>query len=128
MDNEQFVTFYRAVAADPEVEPGFSELADLRECTDAPITAAGMRRVQEIAEAFLASAGQVMRCSVVAPDDLTFGVTRMYEMWGGETAEAVHVFRAPGPAMEWLGLPPSTRLEDLHSQGRVRALPGAPSD
>ncbi len=43
----------------------------------------------------------------MAPEDLTFGLARMYEAYAHSVPWEFKVFRAMDPALAWLGLPGS---------------------
>jgi hypothetical protein len=97
----------RSLYADPRFDSAMPELVDLREVTGVSVSP----------DMIPSSARWPLHWpsaqrAVVAPTDLLFGLSRMYESYRGEAGDGqFKVFRAFPPALEWLGLsqapPPS---------------------
>ncbi len=60
----------------------------------------------ERAARVLRRAGKTVRCAVIAPDDKSFGLTRIYSAQAGYFGqEEVVVCRDRAEAIHWIGLP-----------------------
>ena len=113
ISDAELILGYQILVADPRVQPGFNELADMSGEWTPDFTSIGMHRVHKIAEDFLADCPGGMRTAVVATRPLPFGLARMYELSNDESAESVKVFSDASRALEWLGLG-SIQLAELH--------------
>ena len=87
------------VRGDPEFDPTFRNLVDLRAVKK--VTIAG-EEMNKLARSSPFAAG--VRRAIVAPSESVFGMSRMYQMMGGDSADEVSVFRGMAEAMEWLRL------------------------
>lgn len=89
-----------ALQADPRFRPDMAELVDLSAITRADVTSSGIRSV-----ARTPLHARTARRAFVAPTDVLFGLTRMYQSYWNDGAEdRLAIFRAREPALEWLGL------------------------
>ena len=94
------VAHVSALQSDPRFSPDMAELVDLSGITRADVTSSGIRTV-----ARTPVHARTARRAFVAPTDLLFGLTRMYQSYWNDGAEdRLAVFRAREPALEWLGL------------------------
>jgi hypothetical protein len=91
------------LASDPSIPPGHRELVDLSGIRDTDVTTAALRRVARI-YAETDKRPEDSRVAIVAPADLFFGLSRMYEAFRGDSPLEIRVFRALGEARAWLGL------------------------
>jgi hypothetical protein len=91
------------LAADPEVQPGFCELIDLREATTDAVSAEDVRRLAA------ATLDNAQRRAFVTTDTLTYGLARMFEVYRSlnRKSDTIAVFRHIKDAEAWLGLTPS---------------------
>ena len=105
---------FQALSADPRFEAGFSQLCDFRDVTEAHLGESEVREIVAAEEGsldFLTGA----RIALVAPEDFSFGLARMWEILADRMPFETHVFRSLGEAIAWLGLterdlPPSCPL------------------
>lgn len=102
----EFVDLYSRLMADPDYELGTNELADLRKVESLDLSAAGLRRVEEITEERYAGSDASFRTAILAPRDHPYGIGRMYEAFSEEGPENVSVCRDPESALAWLELDP----------------------
>jgi hypothetical protein len=93
------VSNHRLVAADSDFDPTYDELLDFREVETMVVTAS---LPQTIAADHIWAEG--VKRAFVAPSDLTFGMTRMYEMLADDKPGNVRVFRDMEDALSWLEL------------------------
>jgi hypothetical protein len=89
-----------ALQADPRFSPDMAELVDLSEITRADVTSSGIQSV-----ARTPAHARTARRAFVAPTDVLFGLTRMYQSyWNDGAQDRLAIFRAREPALEWLGV------------------------
>ncbi len=104
LGDEEVLDFAKRMANDPEFRSGVHELIDLRAADLRAVTSRTLRRVAEIFAAFDTAATRG-RIAFVAPADVAFGLSRMYQAYRTDAVE-VRVFREMDEARAWLGLPP----------------------
>jgi len=83
---------------DPDFDPTFGEIADFTEVTQVDVSAEDIR---ELAQKNIFSPHS--RRAIVVPNDLIFGLARMYEILRdlqGETG--IRVFRTLDEALDWV--------------------------
>ena len=80
------------------------EIVDGRLITDMQITPNGQKRLAGLV-ATKADKLRGGRVTMVASNDITFGMFRMWEAQRGDIDYEVHVFRNIGAALEWIMLP-----------------------
>ena len=85
--------------AAPAFDASFDQLWDLREVTEISVTPDTVRQLAS-ARSFKPGA----RRAVVAPNDLAFGLARMFQLLHDEAPEEFRVFRSVKGARSWLGL------------------------
>jgi hypothetical protein len=104
-DHEIF-GYQREVWSRPDVA-GFNELIDMTAVTQIMIPS--MERVRDLAElaARMGRGAPRSKMAIVAPDDLAFGLGRMFEIRRESAAPGVKpvaVFRTMPEALAWLGI------------------------
>ena len=93
----------RKLASDPSIPPGHRELVDLSGVLVTDVTSLALRRVAQIyAEAD--KRPEDSRVAIVAPADLFYGLSRMYEAFREPSPLEIQVFRELREARAWLGL------------------------
>lgn len=101
-DRELFETFDR-LYRDPAHRVGMDELSDLRAVHNVTVTSVGLQALADQTSRNLDHAHQGWRVAVVAPQDVVFGLARMYGLFREDSPELVRVFRDLRSAEEWLG-------------------------
>ena len=86
----------------PAFRPGLRLVADFRE-SSTPLTGAEVRQLANYAKRTDATWGET-KWSVIASNDLTFGLTRMYIALTRDYHVTTNVFRSAAAANDWLGL------------------------
>ena len=82
---------------------GMNELTDLSEGDASQITADGLRRFAIFTEQIFRKNGvEFSKTAVYSPKELSFGLSRMYEVMIDESPEHFHVFRDIDKAKRWL--------------------------
>lgn len=104
---EDLFEYQRTVWARPDIA-GYDELVDMTAVSDIP--APSPDKIQALAALSVAMDPPASRSrfAIVAPDDLAYGLGRMYQTHRGlasNTAKEVGVFRTVQAGLDWLGLP-----------------------
>lgn len=102
-DNE-FLATYRRLMTDDAYELGTDELADLRAVESLDLSTGALRAVEELTRGRYAGSDTAFRTAILAPQDQSYGVGRMYEVFAEEGPENVCVCRTPTEALVWLDL------------------------
>ncbi|MEW6734287.1 MAG: hypothetical protein AB1489_23375 [Acidobacteriota bacterium] len=89
------------LAEDPEFNPAFSQLLDFRRVKQLHLS---YSTVSKIAQSSIFHPG--IKKAFLAPTDLTYGFSRMYELLSDQLNQQVQVFRQPSQALQWLGIAP----------------------
>jgi hypothetical protein len=97
----ELVDFAQKLASDESFAPGHRELVDLRELRHTEVTGPARRLVAGIFARTDRHADRT-RVAVCAPDDLAFGLSRMYEAFRESSGLQLRVFRTLGEAERWL--------------------------
>jgi hypothetical protein len=98
-----------ALEADARFDREMAELVDMSRVTRASVTSDGIRAVASAPVHALNA-----RRAFVAPTDLLYGLSRMYQSyWSRGHDDEVAIFRSVEPALQWLGVgPPPSALGD----------------
>jgi hypothetical protein len=96
--DEDMLSLAIDIENDPEVKPDFSMLLDVRRADVRSVTSAGVRRLAERPYALAPES----RRGVVVPDELSFGMARMYEALRDKLGGAIRVFRDFDEAKRWV--------------------------
>lgn len=111
VSDEEFLSLYCRLYADPDYVVGMDELVDLRFVTKFDVASASLYRVNDIVQARYAdSPGVITKTAITAPIDHAYGIGRMYEAISSESAEEVQVFRSREEGLRWLRPDPSPEL------------------
>jgi hypothetical protein len=92
--------------AHPQYQPGMSELNDYRGVTGggAGVSRQTFHDLVSMERNIDEKRGQV-RMAHIAPQDLIYGVARMYSMLSSSSSAEMRVFRSMPEALAWLDLP-----------------------
>ena len=97
----ELVDLAQKLASDESFAPGHGELVDLRGLRDTDVSAPALRQVAGIFARTDRYADRT-RVAMCAPDDLAFGLSRMYEAFRESSGLQLRVFRTLGEAERWL--------------------------
>jgi hypothetical protein len=97
--DEELQTHMRGLAADPNFDPTYRQLVDLRDVSKVDVTSGGLRALGR-SNPWKAPT----RRAVVCERDVVFGLARMYELLTGDDPHEVRVFREISEALDWLAL------------------------
>jgi len=104
LTDELLETYYGQLLSIPGGSTEFAEIVDLCEVTHVHVSESGLARVAVKIDQAYAAATHRLRCAVVAPTDLAFGLSRLYEGALSPDVIDLQVFRAVTPALAWLGI------------------------
>jgi hypothetical protein len=93
----------RKLSADPSIPPGRRELVDLSRIENSDVTSAALRRVAHIYSE-TDKQPEDSQVAIVAPGDLYYGLSRMYEAFRRSSPVEIRVFRELAEARSWLGI------------------------
>jgi len=88
---------FQTLAKDDRIDPNPRVLSDLRDVDHIDLTEHGFRKA-------LNNQGRILadKAAIVAPVELTFGLSRIYETLATELGNEVRVFRDWHEALHWL--------------------------
>lgn len=96
-----FMSHLRSHVEDPELHAGMDEVLDLRGVTKVELSSDALRRIIAFEKHHLGPFRSA-RIAIVAPEDVQYGIGRMYQTLTEDTGTAVEVFRALRMAEDWL--------------------------
>ena len=103
--DDEFLSFYQALYEDTRFDVSFNMLVDLRQAESSVRGAGTLKESAEFMRRQYVSTTARPMIAVVASEDISFGLARMYEMFSEEVPWEFEVFRAINAASAWLGLP-----------------------
>jgi uncharacterized protein YcaQ len=98
---QDLVEYYRRLRAHPDFRSNLNEIFDAGQVEAVDVTAEDVRRLSGITEEFTKH-GVPVRVAIIAPGDVEFGMSRMYEMLQVQSINVLKVFRDRKTAEEWL--------------------------
>lgn len=100
---------YGRVLGSPEFDPTHRELVDLSGVERLDISVTGVGKAVAMARPF-DRAGIANRQAIVAPTDVSYGISRMYQLMRHELPGESEIFRDLDTACRWLGIDPNFAL------------------
>ncbi len=95
---EDFLEHQNKILADPDFDPSYAQLLDFGHMTKLEVNAEDVRLLAE-RNVFAAEA----RRAIVVPDDVGFGLARMFELLRDAKGErGIRVFRRLEEGLEWV--------------------------
>lgn len=104
VDDEQLLDYYRQALEDERFSGVTRELVDGRGITEMRITADGQHRLVGLLQGY-AETLKGLAVALAAPQDVVFGMFRMWELRADELSLRARAFRGQEEAQEWLGIP-----------------------
>jgi hypothetical protein len=95
------VEYYRRLRAHPDFRSNLNEIFDATLVDTVDVAAEDVRALSSITEEFTKH-GVPVRVAIVAPGDLEFGMSRMYEMLQVQSINVLRVFRDRKTAEDWI--------------------------
>ena len=103
--DDEFLSSYKALYEDPRFDLSSDRLVDLRRTDSSARSTAALRAFAAFAREKHRDTTPRPRFAVIAPRDLSFGLARMYEVFGEGPETEFVVFREADAALAWLRLP-----------------------
>ena len=101
--DDEFLDSYKEYYNNEHWIPLLKELADFSECESPLLTTGGLDRLANYIKALFIERGiTTFQTAVYAPNDLPFGIARIYEAMTIGSPESVMVFRQLNEAISWL--------------------------
>ena len=101
--DDEFLASYKSLYESDNFSSGMSQLVDLREADSSLRSKDALMQCSDFVELKLSSAKKYPRVAVVAPSDLSFGISRMYGAYSSSIPWEFVVFRTVDTALDWLG-------------------------
>ena len=116
--DDEFLAFYKEFFDSDNYASSMNLLVDLRKADSSPRSKEVLRDFAGFVSGRLAGIVTHPKVAVVASQDLSFGLARMYEVFADSVPWDFVVFRAIDAALAWLGLPENlmARLGDSPSR------------
>jgi hypothetical protein len=112
VEDRDLLDYAERLLADPDRTRAKHELVDLRRVDDSSeVSSAGVRRLAE----FWSDRSAMMaggRLAIIAPSEVGYGMSRMYQILRSDGPDSIQVFRQRGEALRWLDVDPD-RAEEL---------------
>ncbi|HEB57528.1 MAG TPA: hypothetical protein ENI98_14740 [Gammaproteobacteria bacterium] len=94
---------WRAMLVDPKFQAGMNVLWDFRlGMQTSSFSADDMRHIVSMTAEHIKQRGAEYKLALLAPRDLYFGLSRMFEAYGDEIPIKIHAFRSMQEALDWL--------------------------
>lgn len=103
--DDEFLSSYRRFLQDPRLSKSFNLLVDLRRTCSSSRSSGALRKLAEFMQEMYTDKTVLPKVAVIAPEDLSFGLARMYEVFTSHLSWDFAVFRAPDVALAWLRAP-----------------------
>ncbi|HXY00091.1 MAG TPA: hypothetical protein VEI54_04165 [Candidatus Limnocylindrales bacterium] len=95
---DEAFSYQQRLFSDPDFDPSYSQIADFTQFTSFELSAAEVQRLAEKSN----FAPQSRRAFIV-PNDVSFGLARMFEMLRADLGEEnLRVFRSLDEALDWV--------------------------
>ncbi len=102
ISDDEIVTAYRAFLQSPHWKPGLNEFADFSAADLKHVSCNAFRQLCDLIKAHLIKHDTSMVCVSYAPDDIHYGMLRLYSSIAELSPELSQVFRDKAQALAWL--------------------------
>jgi hypothetical protein len=116
--DDEFLLFYKALYEENRFDKSFNLLVDLRQTESTVRSAGALNQFADFVHQHYTNITARPKVAVVAPEDISFGLARMYEVFSGDVPWEFVVFRKADAALKWLGV--SENLMDDLDQSAPR--------
>ena len=97
----ELVEYYTRLRGHPDFKRNLNEIFDASQVEQIDVTADDVRRLSAMTEEYT-RLGEPVKVAIVAPGDLEFGMSRMYEMLQVQSINTLKVFRERSAAERWI--------------------------
>jgi hypothetical protein len=102
ISDRELLEAYESLLADPGYDASVDDFIDLRDVTHMGVTSVGLHRLISMYDE-RDSPGYVTRTAILAPTDVLYGVSRMFQTMRGEGhPDELEVFRTLDELQAWL--------------------------
>ena len=101
VSGRDLVEYYHRLRTHPDFKSNLNEIFDATRVDAIDVTADDVRRLSSITEEFTKK-GVPVKVAIIAPGDLEFGMSRMYEMLQVQSINVLKVFRERPAAEDWI--------------------------
>jgi len=98
---DDLIDYYGRLRRHPDFRSNLNEIFDTTLVEAIDVTADDIRRLSGVTEEFT-KRGSPVKVAVVAPGDLPFGLSRMYELLQSQSMNVLKVFRERAAAEAWM--------------------------
>ena len=102
--DEEFVSAYKLLLENDRFDDSYNLLVDLRRADSSARGTDALKGFAEFMRNQYANVGTRPKIAVVAPENISFGLARMYEAFSDSVPMDFMVFRELSGALNWLGL------------------------
>ena len=99
---DDVIPSYKKLFEDEKWKPRFNEIIDLRNAGMHELKSEDLQQINKSIENYYE--GIPINVAVIAPNDLSFGMARIYEVYAYDSSECVKVFRKVHDALNWIGM------------------------
>ena len=99
LTDQELLDYQQRLRVDPEYSLTHAEVLDLTQVEQAEVTSEGVQTLADDSEWIVGA-----KVAVIAPANVPFGMSRMYEMVLKDEGLDYRVFRTKIEALNWLGL------------------------
>ena len=104
VSDDEFLSFYKALLKDTRFDKSFNLLVDLRQAESSVRSTAALSEFSQFVQRQFVNTTARTKVAVVASEDISFGLARMYEVLSDAVPWEFVVFRTAKAALAWLGL------------------------
>jgi hypothetical protein len=118
VEDDEFLSTYRAAYENPEYDMGSNMLIDLRRADSTPRSSQALVELARIVRRYYEDSPSQQNVAVVVSHDLSYRLARSYEVFSCTIPWAFNVFQDLPSALKWLGAP-----ENLLDDPQIRVKP-----
>jgi hypothetical protein len=112
--DEELVHSYTSLFGSERYEPTMNILVDWSHADSSERSRSVLENFAAIAQKRFQGNSAKPMVAVIAPQDVAFGLARMYDVFANTVSWNFAVFRTSGEALDWLALPQDF-LNDIHA-------------
>ena len=105
IDDQEFISSYHSLFEEDRFDPAMDLLVDLRQADSSKRSQEAIQEFAGYLKGWMQKTEERSRVAVIAPEDVSFGLARMYEVYAEPAHRDFMVFRETNAALEWLGIP-----------------------
>ena len=107
ISDKELIDTYDGLFQNDDAKKCLKILVDLRATMSTERSADALRTIADRVRIFHGNSPERTKTAIIAPRDLSFGLSRMYEAYSDEDHEEVMVFRDAQKALHWIGVAPN---------------------